>query len=745
MTLENKITVSILLGTLAIFILILYFTLKKCQEKLGISVLCVVFVIAAFISSLSRIDIPQKKAQSLEGDRKAVISIIDMEYSTEYSCAYVGKIERIENADTSVRALVVTAFKSDISIGDVVYANVSLMDMQTVALGSSGSEKTNDSSIIMMAVIYEPNDMISDRFDRELPLLDKLFAKNGIYVVMSQLKDVVSQRIDNFIGKWAGGLANGFLLGDRSGISASTIRDFRRAGASHLFAVSGLHISILIGAVELLLKKLLVPKNVRCVILSLGALGLLCLTGFSMSAMRSVFMLWIVYMTFLFSEENDSPTTLFFAVSIIILIFPYAVYELGLWMSFIATLGLVTLYPIAEKKIRNQRVRKTVFAPVIKVLKTVLLSACMTVVASMFLLFISCAVFGEISITSVPANIMLSPLAAIFLPLCTLTVIFGGVPIIGAIFAYAARALCAAILWVIDVFSAPSWAMVSLRYNFAPFLVVVFTVILCAGLIIKIRRKWLFVIPPLAFAIAFTSCVIGFNATNGKELKYYSNSTREIISVTNDDELAIIDLSNGYYSEFYDSMSDASSKGATEIQSIVLTKLGKRYVSCFDRLFRSDVVRELYIPQPISDDEIECAKTLVSLALECEVSVHLYDNTSTIELCSGIAARVLRAQLDDKYAVSVFVSGGEKMIGYTDALMADTTICEDVNNFIRKCDTMIIGNNGMPNDPYAFEVPSSAKVIFASEDLAKWHTMDIPKENSYYHKDSSFVIALDVE
>ena len=46
---------------------------------------------------------------------------------------------------------------------------------------------------------------------------------------------------------------------------------------------------------------------------------------------------------------------------------------------------------------------------------------------------------------------------------------------------------------------------------------------------------------------------------------------------------------------------------------------------------------------------------------------------------------------------------------------------------------------------YEFDVPSSAKVIFASEDLAKWHTMDIPKENSYYHKDGSFVIALDVE
>ena len=742
---EQKIMFSILLGIVASCLILLCFIIKKMRKKLAIALMCIAFVILAVLGSFARIDLPQKRAQDFAGDRQAVISVIDKEYSTDYSSAYVGNIEGIGNVNTSIRALIVTAFKSDISVGDTVYANVSLMDMETVALGSSGNEKTGDSSIIMLAVIYERNDMIVEPFDKEQSFFDKLFAKNGVFVILSELKDIVSQRIDRFIGKWGSGLAKGFLLGDKSDLSASVIRDFRRTGASHLFAVSGLHISILIGAIEIFLKKLYVPKSVRCVILSIGSFVMLCLTGFSMSAMRSVFMLWIVYVTFLFSEENDSPTTLFFAITIIILIFPYAVYELGLWMSFLATLGLVTIYPVVERKIRNFKVGKTALSPVIKVFKTVILSACMTIIASMFLLFISFAIFGEISITSVPANILLSPLAAMFLPLCTLTVIFGGVPILGMILAYASRTVCAAILWIVERFSAPTWAMVSLKYDFAAYLVIAFTVLLCVMLIIKIRKKWLFVIPPLAFAIAFTSCIGVFNATNGKEFKYYGNYQREMISLTNDEELAIIDLSNGYYSEFYEIMADASSKGATEIQSIVLTKLGKRYVSCFDRLFRSDIVRELYIPEPISDEEITLAKSLIGLAKECGVSVEIYDNTSQIELCDGIAARIIRARTNDKEAVSLFVSGGNSMLGYTDAFISGTHACNTANELISKCDTLIIGNNGIPDEPYGYDVSETADVIFSSEELMASHKMKIENERCYYHREGRFEFVLNVE
>ena len=73
---------------------------------------------------------------------------------------------------------------------------------------------------------------------------------------LSSLNRTLGNKIRKLIDGQAGELVSAITLGDRSGLSYETSRDFRRAGAMHLLALSGLHMAIVMGICDFILKKL---------------------------------------------------------------------------------------------------------------------------------------------------------------------------------------------------------------------------------------------------------------------------------------------------------------------------------------------------------------------------------------------------------------------------------------------------------------------------------------------------------
>ena len=67
-------------------------------------------------------------------------------------------------------------------------------------------------------------------------------------------------------------------------------RDFRRTGASHLLALSGLHVALLSAMAEWVLRRFRIPKRPRVTLLGILMLLYLALVGFLPSAVRAVFM-----------------------------------------------------------------------------------------------------------------------------------------------------------------------------------------------------------------------------------------------------------------------------------------------------------------------------------------------------------------------------------------------------------------------------------------------------------------------
>lgn len=140
-----------------------------------------------------------------------------------------------------------------------------------------------------------------------------------------------------------GGIARAFLLGDRSGLSEDDRRSYSDSGAAHLLAISGMHISVLAGAVSLLMSRFTSRRtSFLATMLLLIFYG--CLIGFTASLTRAIIMFGIFGCASVAGRYSDSISRLGAALLVYLLILPTAILDAGFVLSFAASAGISMLY-----------------------------------------------------------------------------------------------------------------------------------------------------------------------------------------------------------------------------------------------------------------------------------------------------------------------------------------------------------------------------------------------------------------
>ena len=276
-------------------------------------------------------------------------------------------------------------------------------------------------------------------------------------------------------------------------------------------------------------------------------------------------------------------------------------------------------------------------------------------------------------------------------------------------------------------------------------MVIVFSLAVAVMMLIKISKKILFVLPPVAFALSFFVCVMCFNAVNPSALNYCGQGRSEVISVSNDDSLAVIDMSDGSYSRFRKALEDASAYGATDIECIVLTNVSRTHVSSIDYFLRNNIVRTLYIPEPYSEENRELSIQLAETAMNCGTQVKVYDGNDAFEICDGIFVRAICSQIGDKRSVAAFVTNGESVYGYVDAFFTASDRADEAAGLIKRCDTLIIGNNGIPDGEFSYDVSEGTRLVYSSKELMQKSKIHTSNDNTYFNtkKIFEFRIVLD--
>ena len=151
----------------------------------------------------------------------------------------------------------------------------------------------------------------------------------------------IKQSVINHFNKNA--YLNTFVIGNKDYIDSNIKKSYQENGISHLFAISGMHITLLVSIFEKILLKLKVKENTRFKIIMCILLFYLLLVGLSPSILRGVLFYFLFKLNSIYYFYIKPVNLFLLIVSFSLIINPYYIYDVGFQYSYLISLSLICL------------------------------------------------------------------------------------------------------------------------------------------------------------------------------------------------------------------------------------------------------------------------------------------------------------------------------------------------------------------------------------------------------------------
>ncbi|MBQ1649707.1 MAG: ComEC/Rec2 family competence protein [Prevotella sp.] len=148
------------------------------------------------------------------------------------------------------------------------------------------------------------------------------------------------------------GIIAAVTLGERNAVSRELKESYRVSGASHLFALSGLHLSIIFALLSVFLPTRMFPKG-SAVVQILLLWTYVLLVGIYPSLLRAAVMFTCYCLCRLVSRESHNIDVLILTAFILLVFNPQWLFDVGFQMSFMAMVGIFLLVPPMMKWVKT--------------------------------------------------------------------------------------------------------------------------------------------------------------------------------------------------------------------------------------------------------------------------------------------------------------------------------------------------------------------------------------------------------
>ena len=249
------------------------------------------------------------------------------------------------------------------------------------------------------------------------------------------------------------GIIKALITGERNGIPQEITNAFRESGASHILALSGLHLGIIYG----ILKYLMIfigntpaARTIRSAMIIICCGAYTISTGCGPSIVRAFLFILIGETAALTGRKVSLAGILMTAFIIQTLIRPSAIYEVGFQLSYAAVAGIAFIYPVLRDFWPTHELNEGTLP---KGMRRIWNSAAMSIACQITTGPIAYAYFGTFPNYFILTNLIALPLTGLLIPTALLTRAATGLGICPDILIKATEALVTALTESLRVIS----------------------------------------------------------------------------------------------------------------------------------------------------------------------------------------------------------------------------------------------------------------------------------------------------
>lgn len=393
------------------------------------------------------------------------------------------------------------------------------------------------------------------------------------YAFPETLRTAAVAAVNRFVSGDTGAVINGICFGEDDALSAQAVSNFRVSGVSHLFSVSGFHLAVIAQGVMWLLCRFRASRFLRAVITSLTVGFFMILVGLGPSVIRAGVLCLLVQLSTCAKRQADTRNSLGIALLLLLVSNPYAVYDVSLLLSFFATFGLVflceplrkiLLRPIPDKFCHR-------FPRIYGALETVVTLCCLTLSATIATLPVTILFFGEVSVVSLPANLLSSyPASFIMIAGCVASVFaLAGWSWVAAPLLFLNGLAANFLLWVAETVSKFPVTTLAIRDTYLLLWVVGTLLLLYAGFRL-LRKRGVIMVSAASVVVLIASLVIRFYATNGVSHIRAVGLSRDVAVYLQDQSRTVLFLSPESVNDLYTVRTQLRQDGVERVDVLVL-------------------------------------------------------------------------------------------------------------------------------------------------------------------------------
>ena len=656
------IAASILLVFLSLFS-------RKDKRKRTLLIAAACILLLASLLSYLYFDLTFKAYEKYKDEIEVVGIVEDISESSSYSLRLLVKVESISGEQTR---------------GYHFYAYPTKTDAKGVIRGARICFKTVLDGFSDESYTYNISNGIN-AYAGDVKDLKILEYTSTFSLKFENLREYLTRYTINLSNSETGAILSALLLGERDYLPDQLRLDFKRIGISHILALSGMHLAILSLGIGKALSLMGIRKKTRVAVTGVFVMVYMALTGFSVSVVRAGLMLIISSILYLLSRTKDSLTSLSLAVVIICIASPNAIMDISLWLSALATFGIIAFSEFTSDIIKP----KTKAGAIAKYF---ILAIMASVFAISSTLAVSTVAFGGFSIMAPIATIIFSFLAEIIMYLGCVMMLVGWLIPIGWLIA----PLCKLMTFLAGVFSSIKLSYVSSNFSFAMIAIILYSVIFYLFLILKLKRpKIAFNIVVILYAITTLLPTIATVKQNHTEtIAYLSDYKADEMLIRSKNEVCLINSSQYSKNLAYTSLDLLEDANVTHLDKYYLTHYSWSIDDEIDVLMYNISVEAVYIPEPRNEDEETILKILYKTVEKSRTKVVVFKKYETVKV-GEYSINLLYSEPYGNTSMNAFtVAKGDQVYTYLSSGLLASANSDLYERYISLSDHVILGEHG---------------------------------------------------